>query len=593
MLAPPPDLTVSQWADAKRRLSPEASAEPGRWDTRRAEYQRGIMDAISDPAVHTVVVMSSAQVGKTEIILNGLGFYIDQDPAPILVLQPTLEMGQAFSKDRLAPMLRDTPALQGRVGEVRSRDSGSTMLHKQFPGGHVTIAGANSPASLASRPIRVLLADEVDRYPASAGTEGDPVALARKRTTTFWNRKVVLVSTPTVKGSSRIEAAFAESDQRRFLVPCQDCGHEAPLSWSQVTWPEGRPGEATYTCPGCGVVWDDGARWRAMRLGRWEAGAVFNGVAGFHLSELYSPWKRLGETAMEFWEAQRYPERLQVWVNTALGETWEDRDGGLDEAELMERAEAFGLGDVPEEALILTAGVDVQHDRLEVTVCGWTEGDTMLALGHEVIYGDVAGGDDSWQELDEFLRRQFPHRLGGRIGIEAVALDTSDGATNKLGMEFCRARARRRVMAIKGEDGFRRRIIERPTRSRDKPWIVGSDTAKRQLFARLRREPDGEGRGGLVRFSRDLPPVWFEQLVGERLVTARSRGHVTLRFEQIPGRRNEALDCTVYAMAARAALGSIDWPARRDSAGRAEPVKVAPRLRRDDGGWIGGRKEWF
>lgn len=594
MLAPPPDLTVSQWADAKRRLSPEASAEPGRWDTRRAEYQRGVMDAISDPAVHTVVVMSSAQVGKTEVLLNTLGFYIDQDPAPILLLQPTLEMGQAFSKDRLAPMLRDTPALQGRVRDARSRDSGNTMLHKTFPGGHVTVAGANSASSLASRPIRVLLADEVDRYPASAGTEGDPVALARKRTTTFWNRKVVLVSTPTVKGASRIEAAFDESDRRRFHVPCPDCGDEAPLAWSQVSWPEGRPAEASYSCPGCGVVWDDARRWRSISHGRWVAGAEFTGVAGFHLSELYSPWKRLGETATEFWEAQRFPERLQVWVNTALGETWEDRDGALDEAELMERAEAFGLADVPEEALILTAGVDVQHDRLEVTVCGWTEGDGMLVLGHEVIYGDVVGGDDSWQELDGFLQRRFPHRRGGRIGIEAVALDTSDGATNRLGMEFCRARARRRVLAIKGEDGFRRRIIERPTRSRDKPWIVGSDTGKRQLFARLRREPDEEGRGGLVRFSRDLPPSWFEQLVAERLVTTRSRGHTTLRFEQIPGRRNEALDCVVYAMAARAALGSIDWAARRDSAGRAEPVKVAPRVVADrDRSWIGGRREWF
>lgn len=583
---------MSQWADAYRRLSPEASAEPGRWDTRRAEYQRGIMDAVSDPAVHTVVVMSSAQVGKTEIVLNTLGFYIDQDPAPILLLQPTLEMGQAFSKDRLAPMLRDSPALQGRVGEAKSRDSGSTMLHKTFPGGHVTIAGANSAASLASRPIRILLADEVDRYPASAGTEGDPVSLARKRTTTFWNRKVVLVSTPTVKGHSRIEAAYGESDQRRFHVPCPDCGHEAPLTWSDkaVQWPKDRPWEAYYVCGECGSVWDDAKRWRSIRQGRWIAGAEFNGVAGFHLSELYSPWKKLGETAGEFWEAQRFPERLQVWVNTALGETWEDRDGALDEGDLMERVEPWGMEEVPPEALVLTAGVDVQHDRLEVTVLGWTEDGGILALGHEVIYGEVAAGDESWQELDGFLQRTFPHALGGRIGIDAVALDTSDGATTKIGMEFCRARVRRRVLPIKGDDGFRRPLIQRPQgKARTQPWIVGSDTGKSQLFARLKRRPiEGEDMANApVRFSEDLPAVWFEQLVGERLATTIIKGRPVRRFEAIPGRRNEALDCVVYAMAARETLPPVDWSRRRVDLSMTEPVKSPARPKPKAAPWIG------
>lgn len=589
-LAPPPDLTVSQWADARRRLSPEASAEPGRWDTRRAEYQRGIMDAISDATVHTVVVMSSAQVGKSEIVLNGLGYFIDQDPAPILLLQPTVEMGEAFSKDRLAPMLRDTPALQGKVKDAASRNSGNTTLHKQFPGGHVTIAGANSPASLASRPIRVLFCDEVDRYPASAGTEGDPVALATKRTTTFWNRKVVMVSTPTVKGSSRIERAYLESDQRVRLAVCQHCGHEQKLVWANVKWPEGKPSEARYCCDGCGVLWDDVDRMRAVRAGRWMALAPFNGVAGFHLSELYSPWRTMAETASDFLAAKASPERLQTWVNTSLGETWEDKSGALDDGALIQRREEWGLEWVPADVLLITAGADVQHDRIEVTFLGWSEGGSIFALGHDVLYGDVIEDDEVWRDLDACLARRFPHALGGRIGVDAAAVDAGDGATSKKVMEFCRARARRRIMAIKGEDGFRRAVMER---SKGKTsaglWLVGVDTAKNTLMTRISALPErspGEQpyAGSPVRFSADLPPVWFEQLVSERIVTGHVRGMPTRRFERIPGRRAEALDCTVYAYAARQVVTGIDWQARAVDLSRsgeeiAPPQKMAVRPR--------------
>ena len=194
-LKPPPKLTISEWADEYRKLSPESSAEPGSWNTSRAEYQRGIMDALSDPYIETVVVMSSAQVGKTEILNNAVGYFISQDPSPMLVVQPTLDMAQTWSKDRLAPMLRDTPILSGLVKDPRSRDSGNTTLHKVFPGGHVTACGANSPSSLASRPVRNVFCDEVDRYPVSAGTEGDPVSLAKKRSATFWNRKIDRKST--------------------------------------------------------------------------------------------------------------------------------------------------------------------------------------------------------------------------------------------------------------------------------------------------------------------------------------------------------------------------------------------------------------
>lgn len=235
VLKPPPELTLSQWADTYRMLSAENSATPGRWHTDNAPYQREIMDAIGDQHVRKVVVMSAAQIGKTAMLMNMLGYYMHYYPAPVLVMQPTLEMGQTFSKDFLAPMIRDTPVLRVLV-DTKSRYSGNTILKKNFPGGHVTIIGANSPASLASRPIKVLLCDEVDRYPASAGTEGDPLLLAQKRQTTFWDKKTVIVSTPTIKGSSRIETEFQETTREEWNVPCPKCGHYQPLRWANIVF---------------------------------------------------------------------------------------------------------------------------------------------------------------------------------------------------------------------------------------------------------------------------------------------------------------------------------------------------------------------
>ena len=239
VFAPPPTLTVSQWADRERRLSPEASAEPGQWDTSRAEYLRGVMDAISDPTVTRVVVAKGSQVGYTECLGNIIGFHIDQDPAPILVVQPTVEMAEAWSKDRLAPMIRDTPCLGGKVQSPLTRDSGNTLRQKVFDGGPLAIVGANSPAGLASRPVRIVVADEVDRFPVSAGSEGDPLALASKRQGTFWNRKTLVGSTPTLKETGAIGASgwFRHA---ALSVPCHACGHAQALVWSNVRWDKTR-----------------------------------------------------------------------------------------------------------------------------------------------------------------------------------------------------------------------------------------------------------------------------------------------------------------------------------------------------------------
>ena len=321
-MKPPPKLTISEWADQYRQLSSESSAEAGRWSTSRAEYQRGMMDAVSDKSIETVVLMTAAQIGKTELVNNVVGFHIAQDPAPLLVVQPTLEMAQTWSKDRLAPAIRDTPALSEKIKNPRSRDSGNTTLHKVFPGGHVTACGANSPSSLASRPCRVILCDEVDRYPISAGTEGDPVALAKKRSATFWNRKLILVSTPTDKGSSRIEAAYAESDQRKYFVPCPDCNETQILQWANVRWKDNDPNTVEYICEHCGSCWGDAKRFQAIRYGKWEATAAGDGkTAGFHLSALYSPWTALADVVRDFLSAKKDPMRLKAWINTTLGET--------------------------------------------------------------------------------------------------------------------------------------------------------------------------------------------------------------------------------------------------------------------------------
>jgi phage terminase large subunit GpA-like protein len=366
-----PALSVQQWADKNRILSQESSAEPGRWYTERAYYQAGIMNAFSDPYIEKIVCMTAAQVGKTEILNNVVGYFIDHDPSPILVVQPTLDIGKAYSKDRLAPMLRDSPALKGRVKDVKSKDSHNTVLYKKFVGGHITIAGANSAASLASRPIRIVLCDEVDRYPVSAGTEGDPVDLAFKRATTFWNRKVGIVSTPTLKNFSRIEKAYEESDMRKFYVPCPACSEMQILRWANVKWPKDRPLEAVYVCEFCGTEIGDADKIRMVRQGVWKAERECKGVAGFWLNELYSPWISFGNMASRFLQAKhKGQETLKVFINTALAETWEEEGESISDVGIMGRREKYEA-EAPMGVGLLTSAADVQQDRIEVLTIGW------------------------------------------------------------------------------------------------------------------------------------------------------------------------------------------------------------------------------
>jgi phage terminase large subunit GpA-like protein len=452
ILTPPPKLTISQWADEYRVLSPEASAEPGQWRTDRAPYLRDLMDAVSDPTVERVVAMFASQSGKTEALLNIAGFHIHQDAAPILVLLPTIEMAATWSQDRLAPMLRDSPALRGRVADARARDSSNTKLHKSFRGGHITLAGANSAASLSARPIRILLCDEVDRYPASAGSEGDPLLLARNRTRTFWNRKQVEISSPTIAGVSRIEASYNASDRRKFWVPCPHCGELQVLEWERVRWTDDDASTARYYCVECGVAWSDQHRLAAVRRGAWRASAPFRGIAGFHLSELYSPWRRLDQIVQEFIDAKGKPTQLKVFKNTVLALPWQEAGEAPDWERLIERREAIPMGEVPAQAVAVTVGVDNQIDRLELATWAWAAGYESWLVDTKVFMGNP-GQAAVWDALAEYLNEDLPVAGGGTIRIERVGVDTGGLYTTAIYGHLRRLRDRR-IIALKGAEGW-------------------------------------------------------------------------------------------------------------------------------------------
>lgn len=565
---------MSEWADENRQLSSESSAEPGRWLTARAEYQRGIMDALNEPDVETVVIMSSAQIGKTEIVNNLVGYHIDQDAAPMLLLQPTIDMCQAWSKDRLAPMIRDTSCLTEKIELNNRRNSANTLLHKTFPGGHITMAGANSPASLASRPIRLVLCDEVDRYPPSAGTEGDPVNLARKRTTTFWNRKILLTSTPTIKGISRIEMEFEQSDKRRYFVPCGDCGEFQHLEWSQVQWlkdedGKAQPETAAYCCSRCSALWTDGKRLAAIRKGEWRATAEFDGRAGFHLNELYSPWVPMKLVVKSFLEAKGSPQTLKTWVNTSLGETWEETGETVDHQGLYGRREKY-LAAVPDGAILLTAGIDIQRDRIELEVVGWGEGEESWNVDYLILPGDPSR-PEVWQELDDCLLATYTHETGTELHITAAGVDSSDQTSTVYG--FVRPRAARRVFALKGVSGNGRPVVQISRKQKGRNarnvdlYQVGVDDAKGIVYSRLKIENPG---AGFCHFPMERDEEYFDQLTAEKLVTRYSKGFP--RKEWVKARaRNEALDCRVYALAALRILNPV-WSAI-DKRLRSEPTR--------------------
>ena len=547
-LAPPTELKVSEWADLYRKLSQGASAEPGRWRTNRAPYQKGMMDAVNEHGIKEIVFMTSAQVGKTEMLNNILGYFIHQDPSPILFIHSILEMAESWSKDRFAPMIKDTDVLHELIGDPRSRDSGNTLLHKKFPGGHITMAGANSPSSLASRPIRIVLLDEEDRYPISAGTEGDPGSLAQKRTTTFWNRLLIAASTPGIESTSKIANRYNLSDQRKYYVPCPKCNHFQVLQWSNLKFDQANPKETTYyECEHCSAKLTESDKFSMIKLGEWRAHSEFKGIAGFHLSELYSPWVKWHEMAASFLIAKVLPEKLQTWVNTSLGETWKEETEGVDHDSLTARKENWGKV-APKGVITVTCGVDVQDDRIEAEVIGWGLEEESWSLQYHVLHGDPARYI-VWKDLDKIIHQKIKHESGITLSIAATCVDSGGHHTESV-YEYCKAREMNRVFAIKGSSQTGKPLVSkfsRSNRKRVKLYTLGTDTAKQMIYSRLKIYEPGPG---YCHFPAEYTEEYFKQLTCERIMTKFINGHPQRVWVKAKGKRNEALDCRVYGLAA-------------------------------------------
>lgn len=602
-LTPPPHLTVSQWADQFRMLSPESSAEPGRWSTDRAPFQRAMMDAVSDPSVHAVVMMTSSQVGKTEALLNAIGFAIDLDPSPILLIQPTLQMAEAFSKDRIDPMFRDTPALKVRTS-TGSRVASNTILHKTFAGGHLTMAGANSPASLASRPIRRVFSDEVDRWDVSIGGEGDPLALSHRRAANFWNRQFITVSTPTIKGFSRIERMYEGSDQRRCYLACPHCGTRHVLKWANVKWLNGDPESSHLVCPECGCEIDEAGRQTMLRDPEWRATAPSVGIAGFHIWEAYSPWRRLADIVADFLEAKKSTDTLQVFINTSLGETWEEAGEQADISSLVARREPFAV-QVPAGAVVLTCGVDAQDDRLEALVLGWGLGEECWVVDARVLHGDPQR-PEPWQALDELLAAAYTHETGAQLTIAAMCIDTAGHRTQYV-YDYVAKRMHQRVFAIIGRDGSDRPIVSAPAQKRSGKdprkvplFTIGVDTCKGLVHSRLKITEKGPGfihlplphMGADGTFHEGVDEEFIAQLTAEKLVTKHRNGVPYRQWVQTRP-RNEAGDMMNYAIGALRLLRP-DLPALAAKLNPATPPKPPAAPATAKPAWIPKRdKNWL
>jgi len=574
---PRPRLKVSEWADRFRHLSPESSAEPGKWQTSRTPYLKQIMDAVNDPSIHTIVVMTCSQIGKSEALNNILFYYAHQDPCAMLMIQPTLTDAEDYSKSRLAPSIRDSSELRVIFGEEKSRKSNSTIMKKSFSGGRLVLVGANSPSGLSSKPIRVVLADEIDRYEATK--EGSPVRLAMKRTSTFFNRKMILTSTPSIGGLSEVESWYKLSDMRKYFVPCAECGEHILLKWDQVMWDKDSDGRhltetAKYCCQECGSLLNDYQINEMVQLGEWKATAPFSGIAGFgEFPELYSPWKRMSETVKEFLDVKNDTDSLRVWINTSLGQVWEDKNEKLDYNEIYERREVYNLV-VPREACFITCSVDTQGDRLEALVIAWGADEEAWAIEHRIFYGDpgivtrdlsktdvnqltfdqVSDFDAQsqakgvWKELDDFLLTTYEHESGELMRIGITVIDSGGHHTDQV-YAFVRLRERRGVYAIKGDSNRGKPVIDRPSRKNKgkiQLFNIGVFAGKESIQSRLKKQRPGPG---YFHFPDRFDKEFFEQLVSEKKVTKEVRGQKVVEWVKTR-QRNEAFDLMVYNFAA-------------------------------------------
>lgn len=572
---PEPRMLVSEWADRYRNLAGKAAAEKGPWRTSRTPYLREIMDCLSPyNDTEKVVLMKGGQLGGTEALLNWLGSIIHLTPGPCLYVLPTVDVAKRVSKSRIAPMIEETPVLRALVQPSRARDSGNTVQVKEFRGGTLILTGANSAAGLSSMPIRFLECDEVDRFPGEIEDEGDPIELAEERTATFFNRKIAYVSTPTTRGVSRIEKEYLATDQRRYFLPCPHCGHLDYLTWSgfkdylaqddgghhRIEWDEGNPESARMACGACGRPVGEQHKLGMLERGAWRPTAVgAPGVAGFHLSGLYSPWFSWSRRVRRFLVAKDDPVKLRSFVNMGLGETYEERGDSVEAGTIAGRAEGYA-GTVPVGVGVLCAAVDVQGDRLEVVVKGYGAGEESWLLAWEQIHGDP-GKEPVWYDLDRFLRQRFPHERGRPCAIECVAVDSGGHHTEQV-YRFCKPRLARRVFAVKGGTVTGLPLVGRPSmhnRYRAKLFVLCTDTGKELVFSRLQIRPPAtpQPTPGLMHFPAWVAeePEYAAQLTAEKGVRRWKRGRGSVREWIKLRERNEALDLEVYCLAALYILG--------------------------------------
>ena len=566
---PPAQQTVSEWADENRVLVSESSAEPGAWRTDRAPYQREIMDSFTQPGVWQIVIMASAQVGKSEIELNMMGCAIDNDPGPMLYVQPTDKVAEDYSKRRIQPMINACPTLREKVFKQRSRDAANTITMKTFPGGSLAIIGANSPADLASKPVRYIFMDETDRFPASAGTEGDPQELAERRTETFrHNRKIVKTSTPTIKGRSKIETDYMNGTQEEWHTECPHCHNFSFIQFVNIKFEKenykNERGDEDYhvlsvgwECPTCKrvipehIVKRQPAKWVSK-----NPKALDNGIRSFRLNAFMSPWSDWKDIVWKFLKAHKDPEKLKTFYNTILGETWEvHTNSGLDEA-LYKRREHYDA-EIPAGVLLLTMGVDTQDNRLEYEVVGWDRNGQSWGISRGIIPGR-ADAPGVWEEIDSLLSRQWKLKNGMKMRILATFIDSGGHFTQEVYRE-CAKRQTKRIWAIKGEPGEGKpycRPMKRANAKEGMKFILGVDQGKEGIMYEAGvTEPGPSYMHFPIDYRAGYDMEYFKGLISERMVIHQRGGRGTTAWEKIY-ERNEPLDCLNYA---RAAYRYFNW----------------------------------
>ena len=576
---PDPKLRISEWADQHRVLTTRSSPEPGLWRTSRTPFLRDIMDSLlPDSQWERVVFMKGSQVGATECGNNWVGYVIHLAPGPMLVVQPTETTAKRNSKQRIGPLIEDSPILRNLVRSPKSRDSGNTILAKEFLGGVLILAGANSAQSLRSMPARYLFLDEVDAYPPSVDREGEPCDLAIARTSNFRRRKILIASTPTIAGRSRIAKFFEQSDQNYFYVPCPRCQQFIVLLPELLIWSEAHPGDAAYRCQECDREIYDHEKTVMLDRGEWRSTAKGDGVTrGYHLSSYYSPvgWLSWKQILRKRDAAMQSPEKLQAFYNTVLGLTWADQGEVPDVDRLYERRESYEIGEVPEGGLVLTAGVDIQVNRIEIEVVAWGRDRASWSVDYRVFEGNT-NQPQVWNKLAQMLDEEFESAYGGRVRIEKLAVDS--GFNTMRVYDWVRSQHSPRVMAVKGVDHTHiSAFVGSPTLIEHGPggrvlrggvrlWPVNTGIGKEDLYRSLRLAAPDVNAGeawplGFCHFPQ-YGKEFFEQLCGEQLITHTVAGRTTTRWEKRRD-RNEALDCRIYAKAAAAAIRMEAWPSKK------------------------------